>query len=753
MSAVGDIQRIEEAFVAQVHALTNSGAASFFELRGGHWVRTALAGGPDRPIAFSLPLSEVPVRAVLVPDTATDQQPLSVAARRFGTPGYAFVPLPLWPGGPAMASIAARQADELTFDDLAILSMLSISASAAAQQTPDDDRRESQAEEWLAWHQKMLEGIARGVSLDETLRQICLEVEARYIGARCSVLLADREQRVLRHIAGPNLPREFREAIDGLPIADGVGACGTAAATLRPVVIEDTLVDAKTVDFIEVARAHGLRSVWSFPLLDAQSRVVGTFALYRDHPHVPGDEEMAGVAALAGIAGLAIERFRTERALTEAAQHDPLTGLANRAMFNSLLAYGLSYARQTTSSCAVMFLDLDGFKFVNDSLGHAAGDRILIAVADRLLRLVPDGCTLARFGGDEFVVLIEDSNVTVAQRLADAIDVALLEPFVLDGGEYFLTTAIGIAMSDSETTDPDSLVRDADAAMYAAKGRGPGRRAIFDSALRDRSVARVAMEGELRRAIREASLDVVYQPLLHLETREWCGAEALLRWNHPDLGAISPADFVPLAEELGLVGQLGAHVLDRALAQAKAWDEAGVGVPIAVNISPSQLADPGVVEEILGALRASSVRSELIYLEVTESAVMESPETARRLLMELGDAGIRAVIDDFGTGHSSIARLSELPVTGVKIDKSFLVTLGVDARATRVVAAVIDLAHAFGLTVTAEGVESPAALHVLEDLGCDQAQGFLFGRPAAPDVISEVLAAHPRASYDGMGPR
>ena len=287
--------------------------------------------------------------------------------------------------------------------------------------------------------------------------------------------------------------------------------------------------------------------------------------------------------------------------------------------------------------------------------------------------------------------------------------------------------------------------------MFAAKGKGPGRRAVFDNALRDRAIARMTMEGELRRAIREGGLDVVYQPLLHVPSHRWCGAEALLRWEHPDLGSVSPTDFVALAEELGLVGQLSAHVLDVVLDQARIWDEIGISVPIAVNISPSQLTDPGVVDEILGPLRRSKVRPELVYLEITESAVMESPEVAKRLLIELAEAGVRAVIDDFGTGHSSIARLSELPVTGVKIDKSFLVTLGVERAASRIVAAVIELAHAFGLTVTAEGVESPDALKVLEDLGCDQAQGFLFGRPVSAAIAGEMLRATPAASYDGAG--
>ncbi|MBV9486911.1 MAG: EAL domain-containing protein [Frankiaceae bacterium] len=747
MGAVGDVAAIADVLVASAVDSTRANAAAMFQLRGGHWIRIAVAGAAERPISFPLPLAEAPVHPILVANTSRDRHPMSVAARAFKTPGYGIVPMPQWPGGDVLLAISSAAADELQFEDLSVVSMLSITASVAAHRSPVDPERAAGAVEWLAWHQQMLEGIARGVSLDETLRRVCLEVEARYRGCRCSVLLADRSDGVLRHAAGPSLPREFREAIDGLPIRDGVGACGTAAATLRPVVVEDTLTDPKTAAFLDVAKQHKLRSVWSFPLLDAQNAVVGTFALYRDHPYAPDAEEMAGVASLAGIAGLAIERFRTERALTEAAQRDPLTSLANRSMFNHLLAYALNYSRQSLSACAVMLLDLDGFKFVNDSLGHAAGDRLLVAVADRLRLLLPEGCTLARFGGDEFVILVEDATLQLTHRIADAIDAALLDPFMLDGGEFFFTTAIGIALSDGGTSDPDKVIRDADAAMFAAKGRGPGRRAVFDTALRDRATARVAMESELRRAIREHSLRVVYQPLLHIASRKWCGAEALLRWDHSELGAVSPADFVPLAEELGLVGQLGSHVLEAALAQAKAWEAAGVGVPIAVNVSPTQLSDPGVVDEVLGALRRSGVRSDLIYLEITESAVMESPDIAKKLLMELRDAGVRAVIDDFGTGHSSIARLSELPVSGVKIDKSFLSNLGSDRSAARIVAAVIDLAHAFGLTVTAEGVESPSALRVLEDLDCDQAQGYLFGRPGTPDQVAELLATFPR-QYD-----
>jgi c-di-GMP-specific phosphodiesterase len=744
LASSGDLRDVAQAMVSQVTLLSHAAGASMFEMRGGDWARIAASGATVvRPITIPILLEDIPTAPMLFLDTAEEAHPVAAAARGFGIPSFAVVPLHLWPDVPAMITMSGEMVGSLGYDDLATLSAVAVIGAAAAHRTPVDDTRGVRPVESLAWHQQMLEGVVRGVSMDETLRRVCLEIEARYPGARCTVLLADPVQGVLRHAAGPSLSHTFRSAIDGLAIADGSGACGTAAATRLAVVIEDIATDPKTAPFLEIAVEHQLRSVWSLPMLDADGDVLGTFALYRDEPHSPDADEVSGVTAVATIAGLAIERFHTERALAEAAHRDPLTSLGNRVMFHDLLEYALAAAMRVGSRCAVLFLDLDGFKFVNDSLGHAAGDRILVEVAGRLLQLLPDGCLVARFGGDEFTVLVEDATMARVNEIADAIDTALNEPFEIDGGEFFLTTAIGIAISDGENADPGSVVRDADAAMYVAKGRGRGRRAVFDQAMRDRAVARVSIEGDLRRALRERSLTVVYQPLIRLGRHEWCGVEALARWTHPTLGAIPPADFIPLAEELGVIGQLGAQVLATSMAQAREWDEAGISVPIAVNISALQLTDPDVVPEILAALEVSGVRPDLVYLEVTETAVMQNPSLSKVLLTELGHAGIRAVIDDFGTGHSSIARLSELPVSGVKIDRRFLETLGAQPGSTKIVAAIIELAHAFGITVTAEGVETAVALRVLEDLGCDQAQGYLFGRPSSPLEVAAVLRQPP----------
>jgi c-di-GMP-specific phosphodiesterase len=272
---------------------------------------------------------------------------------------------------------------------------------------------------------------------------------------------------------------------------------------------------------------------------------------------------------------------------------------------------------------------------------------------------------------------------------------------------------------------------------------------VFDAAVRVRAVARVAMEGALRRAVDEHSIGVHYQPIVDLGTRTWCGIEALARWHHPTLGEVPPSEFVALAEEIGVVSRLGHQILGEVINQIKIWDQAGVGIPVSVNVSAIQLTDPEMVDEILELVRSHRVRPDRINFEITESALMAKPELARRLLTRLRQEGIPAVIDDFGTGHSSIARLSELPTVGIKIDKTFTAALLTDPPAVTVVSAVIQLAHAFGLVVTAEGVESPVQLQTLYQLGCDQAQGYLIARPAPADALTQLLSRPPVVPLSG----
>jgi c-di-GMP-specific phosphodiesterase len=597
-----------------------------------------------------------------------------------------------------------------------------------AQREADERRR--QAQEALTSHRRLLEGVARGEPLRSTLDALCRDIELRYAGAYCSVLTVAPGEGVLRHAAAPSLPDAFRSAIDGLPINDRAGACGRSAARLEDVVVKDTLTDTLTADFVALAEEHSLRAVWSHPLTTAAGELLGTFAVYRAKTHEPDEAERQAVAAAGSIAAVAMERALTEKALTAAARIDPLTGLANRSTFLNELDYRLN---RRVGNTAVLFCDLDRFKWINDSLGHPVGDKILVEVAWRLEAALDGTHLLARFGGDEFTVLADGLTSEQLEELATRLEAALGPPFHLEGGEFFLSVSIGIA-TDDYASDAFELVRDADAAMYAAKERGRARHALFDSALRQRAVERVTTEAELRRAVERDEIVMHYQPIVRFDTGEVAGVEALVRWQHPTRGLVAPDHFIPLAEETGLVIPLGERILDRVLAEASglARDR---HLDIGINVSVVQLSDPSFPVTLAEALTRHGVAADRLLVEVTETAVMQELETARVALQELVEIGARVLIDDFGTGYSSIARLSDLPVAGVKIDRRFSVGLGEHEHADQLLAAITDLAHAMDLEVVVEGIETAAARKRAQELRCDYGQGFEFARPVPIEAL------------------
>ncbi|HKG38165.1 MAG TPA: EAL domain-containing protein [Conexibacter sp.] len=421
------------------------------------------------------------------------------------------------------------------------------------------------------------------------------------------------------------------------------------------------------------------------------------------------------------------ERRAAERLLEHQALHDPLTGLPNRALFLDRLQHALTRARRPGSSLAVYFCDVDDFKDVNDSLGHETGDELLVALPPRLREGLRAGDTVARFGGDEFVILCEDLDsegeaIRIAERIAEAFGL----PFALDGRPHHLSVSVGVVFVKGGEASATEVLRDADAAMYRAKGGGKGRFELFDAQMRASLVARLQTEADLRRALEEGELRLHYQPVVALDGGAFVGAEALVRWQHPERGLLAPAEFIAVAEDSGLIAPLGAWVLEKACRQAVAW---GGGRFVSINLSPRQLSHSDVPALLERALAETGVDPALLELEITENVLMEQSASALGTLRQLKAMGVRLMLDDFGTGWSSLAYLKRFPLDGLKIDREFVDGLGTSVEDTAIVAAVLSMAAALELDVIAEGVETEAQLEWLRERGCGLAQGFLLGRP------------------------
>jgi diguanylate cyclase (GGDEF)-like protein len=434
---------------------------------------------------------------------------------------------------------------------------------------------------------------------------------------------------------------------------------------------------------------------------------------------------------------LHLERKRAqvaERALLHQAFHDALTGLPNRSLFGDRLGQALARRERHQLEAAVLFLDIDRFKWVNDSLGHAAGDELLVGVADRLQAVVRPGDTVARFGGDEFVVLCDELHgAEEALLVADRLRGVLAAPFQLQGREIGLTASIGIALASTSTHDTaDALLRDADAAMYRAKERGRDRVELFDDQMRSQAMARLETESALRQAIEQGQLTVHYQPVIRISSGRVAGVEALVRWKHPTQGLIGPSEFINVAEETGQIVALGGFVLTEACMQVARWNHRRPDLPpltVSVNLSAHQVRCRGLRELVAGALAKSKLPPRLLCLEITETALVEDADASRLALEALNELGVTLAVDDFGTGYSSLLYLRRFPVRVLKIDRSFVVGLGTSTEDTAIVSGVVGLARALGMLAVAEGVETPDQAATLADLGCALGQGYHWSKP------------------------
>jgi len=590
---------------------------------------------------------------------------------------------------------------------------------------------------------QILELIAMSVPLAEVLDRLMRLVESQLDGIFGSVLLLDEDGEHLRHGAAPSMAEAYVKAIDGACIGPKVGSCGTAVYRRAPVIVSDIMTDSLWEDYRGLASPYGYRSCWSTPILSHEGAVLGVFAMYSNSVREPTANETRHIEMTTRIAGIAIERKRAEDQIRFLAHHDALTSLPNRSLLKDRLTQAILQTQRHNPCVSVIFIDLDNFKTINDSLGHTAGDELLKIVAGRMVACVRSTDTVVRLGGDEFVILLVDlpANPGEISAYLDRISAAIAEPILLEGGSLYVTCSMGVATYPNDGLDPDTLLMNADTAMYKAKDAGRDSVQFYTAEMNVRVREKLALQQEMRDGLARSEFTLLFQPQVDLRTDRIFAVEALVRWRHPALGLLSPLKFIPLAEETGLIVPLGDWILHEACRRNKAWQDAGLPpLRISVNVSARQFKEKTLIDRVNNALRESGMAANHLELEITEGLIMQDVDQAIATMKELQHLGVQLAIDDFGTGYSSLNALKNFPVARLKIDKSFIKNLASDDRDKAVAAAVISLGQKLNLRVIAEGVETAEQLAILRENNCDEIQGYYFSKPVSFAAIADLLA-------------
>jgi diguanylate cyclase (GGDEF)-like protein/PAS domain S-box-containing protein len=609
-----------------------------------------------------------------------------------------------------------------------------------------DITERKQVERRQAMEHAVTRALSEASTLSEAMTRV-LETIGTHLGWQYGARWQwDAEHTLLRRretwaVDTPEI-REFDAGMaqmDVQPRKDGAGLVSRAFKTRKPMWIADI---AKSGAFKRqrIALDAGLRSAFAFPLMRG-SEVLGVMEFFNRDAREPEHALVDIAESIGSEIAQYIVRTEAEEAVKFMAMHDALTQLPNRAMFNERLASSIAHAQRHSRKLAVLFIDLDRFKLINDTLGHEAGDVVLGEAAQRLTDNLRGGDTVARLGGDEFVVLLEEiTDPVYVGSVSQKLISALAAPFVISGREYRVTASIGVSTFPDDGADPDTLLKNADSAMYRAKELGRNAYEFYSAQISSGAMERLNLEAGLRRALERDELMLYYQPQIETCSGRIVGMEALVRWKHPQFGVLQPARFIKLAEENGLIVPLGDWVIRSACTAQREWRGKRIAPPrIAVNLSPRQFLHAGLVKDTVRVLEETGCKPSYLELEITESMVMHDPEGAALLIEELKELGVRIAMDDFGTGYSSLAHLKRFPIDSLKIDRSFISDLPGDSGNVAITDAIIAMARTLHLTVIAEGVETRAQFDFLRRLGCDEVQGYYFSPPVSFVEATKLL--------------
>jgi diguanylate cyclase (GGDEF)-like protein len=648
-------------------------------------------------------------------------------------------------GEEIVAALCLFSAQEGFFDErtVGLLDQLADGVSLALENLRREDARRYQASV-LTDQNRILNLVASGADLTLIFTTLAQFVETHSDGGTCSMVALDQKGSQYSLGVAPSMPEGYDRAVIRISLEAAAGPCAEVIRSRSPLVVSDLdsyPLDAPLRDFIDQADLH---SVSAWPILGNKGQVLGALALYSRRRGVPSEVAANLISICTDLAGIAIESRRAAERIRHLAHHDELTGLPNRLLFNQQLTRALVRARRVGGSVGLLFLDLDRFKVINDTLGHSAGDEALCQVTESLLHCLRKSDSLARVGGDEFTLLVDQFEdpqtlVEIAQKLLGAA----AKTMTINGQECHLSGSIGISIYPDDGKDGASLLKNADIAMYRAKSSGRNNYQFYSKEMNEHSVERLALESQLRQAVARREFVVHYQPKVSIATGKIAGAEALVRWQHPERGLLAPGEFIGIAEEVGLIASIGRLVLETACVDAKAWFARGaIPIRIAINLSAQQFESARLIEDLDRVLKDTGFDPCALEFEITESVVMTNPEQALVLLEQIKTRGITLAIDDFGTGHSSLAYLKRFPVDSVKIDRAFVRDISEDSNDLAITKAIVAMGQSMGLRVIAEGVENAVQLEILRSVQCDEFQGFLFSRGVPAAEFERLLELH-----------